>query len=186
VTPSFPAPEKTGKARHLVRGRPMPDIALAATSGGTISLAGRPGWVILFVYPWTGRPGVANPPDWDQIPGAHGSTPEAEGYRNLHRAFRDMETEVLGLSAQASDWQRELVDRLALPYQILSDEKLELQAALALPTFETGGTVYLERLTLALKDGCIERVFHPVHPPEAHPREVLAWLDEIVSRRPGR
>jgi hypothetical protein len=54
---------------------------------------------------------------------------------------------------------------------------------LRLPTFDAGGTAYLARLTLALKDGRIARTFYPVHPPDAHPREVLAWLNELVSRK---
>jgi hypothetical protein len=28
--------------------------------------------------------------------------------------------------------------------------------------------VYLKRLTLILRDGRIERVFYPVHPPDTH------------------
>lgn len=31
--------------------------------------------VLVFVYPRSGRPGVANPPGWDAIPGARGCTP---------------------------------------------------------------------------------------------------------------
>lgn len=33
------------------------------------------GPVLVFVYPRTGQPGVANPPGWDAIPGARGCTP---------------------------------------------------------------------------------------------------------------
>lgn len=34
--------------------------------------------VLVFVYPRTGQPGVANPPGWDAIPGARGCTPVSE------------------------------------------------------------------------------------------------------------
>ncbi len=34
----------------------------------------------------------------------------------------------------------------------------------------------IKRLTLIAKDGRIETVFYPVFPPDAHPKEVLAWL----------
>jgi peroxiredoxin len=179
---AFPAPVNDGGASHLVRGRPMPDIALPATVGGQVSFAEQRGWAVVFVYTWTGRPDVPNPPDWDRLPGAHGSTPQAEGFRNLHAAFRDYGADVFGLSVQPTDWQAELADRLVLPFALVSDAALRMQQALRLPTFQTGGVTYLKRLTLMLKDGRIERVFYPVHPPEAHPREALLWLEERVTR----
>ena len=51
----------------------------------SICRASRP--KLMIVYPWTGRPGHPNPPDWDVIPGAHGSTPELEGFRDRAAAF---------------------------------------------------------------------------------------------------
>ena len=182
MTWPFPAPADDGRARHLVRDRAMPDIALPTTDGGEVNFRALDGWAILFVYPWTGRPGLANPPGWDDIPGAHGSTPEAEGFRNLHRAFEQMGARVFGISGQATEWQREFAERLALPFALASDAGGQLREALALPTFETDGTVYLARLTIVIRNGQIVRTFYPVHPPDAHPREVLAWLNELVSR----
>ncbi len=184
MSAAFPAPVDDGGANHLVRGLAMPDIALPATTGEQVTLSARSGWTALFVYTWTGRPGVANPPDWDTIPGAHGSTPQAEGFRNLHPAFREHGVEVFALSVQPTDWQRELAERLALPFAVVSDAQLTLQCALRLPTFETAGVTYLKRLTLVLRDGRIEHVFYPVHPPEVHAREVLLWIEERVTRRP--
>src|SRR5262249_54198736 len=142
-----------GGARHLRRGQRMPSLDLPTTSGGSVNLARLPGLAIVYCYPWTGRPGLPNPPDWDDIPGAHGSTPEAEGFRDLHAGFRQVGAAVYGFSTQPTGYQRELVDRLQLPFEILSDEHLAFQRALALPTFTTGRVTYLKRLTLALKDG---------------------------------
>jgi peroxiredoxin len=172
-------PADDGAAWHLRRGRRLPDLALPATTGGCVNLARRNGRVILYCYPWTGRPGLPNPEGWDLIPGAHGSTPESEGFRDLYGGFRQVGAEVFGLSTQTSAYQRELVERLRLPFAILSDCTFALQRALSLPTFKTGGVTYLKRLTLALKDGAIERVYYPVHPPAAHAREVCAWLGMI-------
>jgi peroxiredoxin len=75
-----------------------------------------------------------------------------------------------GLSTQASAYQREMAERLRLPFALLSDANFALQGALALPTFRTGGVTYLKRLTLALKEApsnastipCIRRPRTPV------------------------
>ena len=172
----YPAPEDCGGARHLASGQHVPDLALQSTAGGEVSLAGLQGLAIVFVYPWTGRPGLPNPPNWDAFPGAHGSTPQAEGFRGLHAEFSALGTSVFGLSAQSSVDQRELANRLSLPFPLLSDAGRLFQRALALPVFETGGVTYLKRLTLVLSDGAIVRTFFPVHPPDAHAAEVLGWL----------
>jgi peroxiredoxin len=165
-----------GGARHLRRGRRMPDIELPTTGGPKVSFARLSGRSIVYCYPWTGRPGLANPPRWDDIPGAHGSTPQTEGFCALHAGFRQVGAEVFGLSTQRTDYQREMVERLRVPFEIVSDAAFEFQQALSLPTFTTGGVTYLKRLTLCLKDGRIERVYYPVGSPAAHAREVCAWL----------
>ena len=170
------APSDEGGARHLRRGRRIPDLELPTTAGRSINLARLAGTAVVYCYPWTGRPGLPNPPEWDDIPGAHGSTPEAEGFRDLYAGFRQVDAKVYGLSTQTTGYQRELVERLGLPFELVSDERFALQRALALPTFAAGGVVYLKRLTLALRDGRIERVYYPIPLPAAHAREVCAWL----------
>ncbi len=177
----WPAPADDGGANHLVPGTTMPDIALPTTSGSVVSLARQRGRSILFVYTWTGRPGLANPPGWDDIAGAHGSTSQLEGVRNLSSSFASLDATVYALSAQSSDWQREVAGRLLLDFELLSDEGLHFANALRLPTFETGGATYLRRLTLSIVDGRIDWVFYPVHPPDAHARDVLAWLTDHVG-----
>ena len=168
-----------GGAKHLKRGQRMPDIALPTTAGCGVNFAQLTGRTIVVCYPWTGQPGLPNPPGWDDIPGAHGSTPQMESFRDLHAGFLQVEARVFGLSTQPIAYQGEMATRLALPFEIVSDEDFALQRALALPLFETGGVRYLKRLTLAVRDGRIERVYYPVHAPAAHAREVCAWLGMI-------
>ena len=86
-----------------------------------------------------------------------------------------------GLSTQDTDYQREAVDRLHLPFPMLSDEAFALTHALQLPTFEAAGRTLLRRLTMVVRDGVVEKVFYPVFPPDGHAAEVLAWL----VRTPG-
>lgn len=174
----WPAPTDDGGARHLVAGLAMPDMRLPATPGGTVNLARRDGASVVFVYPWTGRAGLPDPPDWDHIPGAHGSTPEAEGFRDAYRGFKAQDCEVFGLSGQDEEHHGELSRRLRLPFALLSDAGLAFARALRLPAFETGGVAYLRRLTLVVRDGRLVHAIYPVHPPDRHAAEVLAGLQE--------
>jgi len=170
-------------AGHLEQNVLLPDVALPSTLGGTLNLSAQFGTVVVYFYPWTGRPGLADPPGWDDIPGAHGSTPETEGFRDRYPAFQDRDVVVLGISTQPSEYQRELAGRLNIPFAILSDEAFVFQKALKLPTFETGSVVYLRRLTLIVRHGRIEHVFYPVPAPADHALEVLNWLKQ--ARAPG-
>lgn len=80
------------------------------------------------------------------------------------------------MSSQDSDYQREVVARLRLPFAMLSDSELALADTLGLPTFEAAGMTLFKRLTLVISDGTIEHVFYPVFPPNEHAQQVLAWL----------
>lgn len=168
-------PEDDGAADHLP-GRALPAIALPSTAGSDVRLDELPGLTVLFCYPRTGRPDEELPPGWNAIPGARGCTPEACGFRDRHQRFADLDARVLALSTQSSDYQRELADRLQLPFPVLSDERLELTRALGLPTFETSGWTLLKRLTLVIDEGKVEHVFYPVFPPDSHAVAVLDWL----------
>ena len=176
MTWPHPAPDDDSGAKHLISGLALPNIALASTDGGVVNLRAVPGVVVAFVYPWTGRPGLPNPPRWDDIAGAHGSTPEAEGFRDLYAKFAAQGAKVVGISSQDSGHQREFALRTRLPFPLLSDAAFAFADALNLPRFETGGETYLKRLTIAAEAGRIVKAFYPVHPPDLHAAEVLAWL----------
>ena len=167
---------------HLVPGLALPRMSLPATTGREICIADAPGTSVLIVYPWTGRPGVPNPPNWDDIPGAHGSTPELEGFRDLAGEFATLNVRLFGLSPQTTNWQREMAARLRLPFPILSDAQGDFASALSLPSFATGGESYLKRLTLVGSSGTIETLFFPVPDPASHAREVLRWISENAAR----
>jgi peroxiredoxin len=173
---SLPRPLDDGAAGHLTSGMTFPAIGLPATDGVEVTLAALTGRSVVIVYPWTGRPGHPNPPDWDAIPGAHGSTPELEGFRDRHADFTRLGVRLFGLSRQTTEYHRELATRLALPFPILSDAGGRFAAALRLPSFTTGGEIYLKRLTLLIEDGRIGAVFYPVCDPARHANEVLRWF----------
>lgn len=163
----------------LTPGFSLPPIALPASDGSVITLGTLPGRTVVAVYPWTGRPGVPDPPGWDDIPGAHGSTPELEGFRDVFRRLSKTGARLYGLSGQAGEHQREMAVRLALPFPILSDEGGSFAQALDLPTFSAGGDSYLKRLTFAVNDGRIEHVFYPVENPGGHALVIVKWLEGV-------
>ena len=174
----LPEPSDDGACAHLP-GRAVPRIALPATNGELVVLADLPGRTVVFAYPRTGRPGEPLPtPDWDQIPGARGCTPETCGFRDHHAELAGLGARVFGLSTQDTGYQAELAERLALPFPILSDAGLALTRALELPTFAAAGETLLRRFTLVLRDGTCEHAFYPVFPPDGHAAEVVAWLGE--------
>jgi len=177
-TTTFPVPEDDGAAKHLIAGTRLPDVALVATRGASVNLARYQERAVVFVYPMTGAPGIANPPDWDTIPGAHGSTPEAEGFRDTHAEFELLGYDVFGVSAQSPDDQRAFAARSGIPYLLLSDAGFAFADALGLPRFDTGGVSYLKRLTMIVRNGVIYRVIYPVHPPGSHARELLRSLKQ--------
>lgn len=173
---SLPPPEDDGAARHLT-GLRMPSILLAATDGSTIDLSALSGLVVVYAYPRTGRPDEANPDGWDAIPGARGCTPQTCAFRDHFAELRSLGVDwVFGLSSQDSEYQREMAERLHLPFPILSDSSLALTQALQLPVFETHGMVLHKRLTAVLRDGLVEKVFYPVFPPDRNAAEIVEWL----------
>jgi peroxiredoxin len=172
----YQVPDDDGLAAHLKCELRLPVIELKSTIGGAIDLSAVEGRSVVFVYPWTGRPGVADPPNWDHIPGAHGSTPQAIGFRDLQASFAALGVGVFGLSSISPEWQSEFAMRNALSYPLLSDEALLFADSLRLPRFETGGMTFLKRLTLVCRDGAIEDVVYPVHPPDRHAADLLQRL----------
>jgi peroxiredoxin len=175
----LPEPEDDGAASHLL-GRPMPALALLSTSGGKVLVDLVPEGadrLLLYAYPRTGRPGEPPlTPDWDLIPGARGCTPESCGFRDHGAELWDAGAAVAGVSTQSTEDQLEVVERLGLPFPLLSDGDLQLTHALGLPTHVVAGHTLLKRLTLVVRDARIEHVFYPVFPPDTHAANVLAWL----------
>jgi len=172
---NLPVPVDDGAAAHLM-GLSLPDLELLCTDGSSINLAELPGRHVIYIYPMTGRPGVPLPDGWDVIPGARGCTPQSCSFKDHFVELQRLRTGVFGLSTQASDYQREARDRLHLPFELLSDSELKLEALLQLPTFTVAGMELYKRLTLIAEDGVIVKVFYPVFPPDRNADDVLDWL----------
>ena len=172
----LPVPVDDGAADHLA-GLQLPPVQLPSTAGRVVDVSalGR-GRTVLYCYPRTGRPDRPVPDGWDAIPGARGCTPESCGFRDHAGELTALGAAVFGISAQTTEEQREAAERLRLPFELLSDSRLELASALRLPTFQFESSTLIKRLTLVVRDGVIEHVFYPVFPPDRHAEEVVQWL----------
>lgn len=176
----LPVPTDDGACSHLL-GMKLPSISLPSTDGDMLNLANGTGYVVVYCYPMTGRPDRALPAGWDQIPGARGCTPQSCSFRDHFGELRSHGASVVGLSTQASDYQREAAERLHLPFPLLSDEHLEFARALDLPTFIVDDMKLIKRITLIAKSGRIEKVFYPVFPPTESAQNVLDWLGAQID-----
>jgi peroxiredoxin len=174
---AIPAPANDGAAAHL-KGAAVPSVPLEATDAAMVDLSALKGRVVVFAFPRTGEPGKpALVDDWDMIPGARGCTPQTCSFRDLFKDLRSAGAgHVFGLSTQDHAYQREMAQRLHLPFTVLSDEQLALTRALDLPTMQVAGLTLIRRLALIIDDARITHVFYPVFPPDTNGPDVLAWL----------
>jgi len=175
---NLPRPVDDGGADHL-RGMSMPQVSLRSTAGRQVDLSNLSApRTVIYCYPMTGVPGKPLPEGWDMIPGARGCTPQTCSFRDHHQELLQLGAEVFGLSTQTTEYQREMSERLHLPFEVLSDAEFRFCDAMRLPTFEVGGMRLVKRLTLVVRGGRVEHVFYPVFPPNGSANQVLRWLGD--------
>jgi peroxiredoxin len=171
----LPIPEDDGACAHLTGFR-LPSLNLPSTAGHDIDLQALPGRTVVYIYPRTGRPDQEPPDGWNAFPGARGCTPQSCSFRDHKAELQALGANIFGLSTQDTAYQREAVERLHLPFELLSDEDFAFVQALRLPTFELADERFVKRITLILRDGAVEKVFYPVFPPDENVLQVLQWL----------
>ena len=177
---NLPVPEDDGGSSHLI-GVKIASIELRSTNGLKVDLGSIKGKVVIYCYPMTGRPDVPLPDGWDEIPGARGCTPQSCSYRDHYKEFQELGVEVYGLSTQTTDYQQEMVARLSLPFNVLSDSQMELTQAINLPTFVVTGMVLLKRLTMVVEDSVIKAGHYPVFPSDRDPDWVLDYFGKMST-----
>lgn len=176
LPPNLPEPIDDGRCAHLP-GLDAPGIELPTTAGRLINFrqeAAAP--TVVFFYPRTGEPGKPSPADWDMIPGARGCHHHFCGFRNLHEDFKKLGFKVFAASSQRTAYQKEFVERMHIPFEVISDDQFQLTDALSLPTFEYNSMRLICRLTLILNEKKIVRAFYPVFPPDKNAAAVLDWI----------
>lgn len=175
----LPIPQDDDAAMHLI-GMTLPNISRMATDGNHVDPSSHKDFLVIYCYPMTGQPDVPLPDGWDQIPGARGCTPQSCAFRDHYQELKALKAEVLGLSTQKTDYQKEMAERLHLPFAVLSDSDLTFQKALDLPTFVAAGMTLLKRLTIIAKNGKIVAVHYPIFPSDSDP----AWVIDYLKHQP--
>jgi peroxiredoxin len=171
----LPIPKDDGATAHL-KGMRLPSVSLLATNGLSIDIGAMQGWLVIYCYPMTGQPNVALPDGWDQIPGARGCTPQSCSFRDHYQELQNLGAEVIGLSVQTTEYQKEMVERLHLPFPVVSDANYQFQKALNMPTFVAAGMTLLKRATLIAHNGVIKAVHYPIFPSDSDPAWVINYL----------
>jgi len=177
IPKNLPVPQDDGACNHLL-GMFLPSLNLSSTSGQTVNLAQVNDWVVIYCYPMTGKPGQTLPLGWIQIPGAAGCTPQSCSFRDHYEELQALNTKVFGISIQTTEVQKEAVERLHLPFELLSDASLKFAQSLRLPMFEVEGLQLIKRVTLIAYKAKIVKYFYPVFPPDKNIDDVIAWLQK--------
>ncbi len=173
----LPVPVDDGACDHLV-GMRLPAVQLTSSAGRAVDMSRLVGLTVIYIYPMSGEDDSVLPDDWDSIPGARGCTPQSCSFRDHQNELAGLGAKVFGLATQSPEYLRGEVDRIHLPYELLSDRHLAFKGALSLPLFDitVAGMHILKRVTLICQDDEIIHVFYPVFPPDKSADQVIEWL----------
>ncbi len=172
----FPIPVDDGASSHL-QNIQIPSISLQNQEGNLLRLDRTDTFrMIFYFFPMTGRPDMPLPKEWNRIPGANGCTLETCKFRDHYFDLIGLNAVPIGISTQNVEYNKEMTKRLAVPFDILSDENLELKNALNLPTFTIKNKMYLKRLTLIIEKKIVKKVFYPIYPISEHINDLIRWL----------
>ena len=164
---------------NTLKNKNFPNISLPNQDGNLLNLHRLDTFrMVLYFYPMTGRPDKPLPDNWNNIPGAKGCTIQTCLFRDNYDEIMSLNAVPIGISSQGVDDNKEMTNRLKIPYDVLSDERLELSNALNIPTFLVSSNIFLKRITLIVEKKIIKKVFYPINNINKHIEEVLKWLKE--------
>ena len=173
---NLPVPKDDGACNHLTNYQ-IPSVSLLNQDGNLLKLNRLDTFrIVLYCFPMTGRPDKPLPTNWNSIPGARGCTLQTCSFRDHYDKLVYLNSIPIGVSTQTVDDLKEMVKRLHIKYDVLSDNNLELSKKLKLPTFKVDNKMFLKRLTLIIEKSVIKKFFYPIFPPNKHINEVLEWL----------
>lgn len=172
----LPIPKDDGSSDHL-KNLKIPSIALPNQDGHLLKLNRSDTFrIVLYCYPMTGSPNRLLPDSWNLIPGASGCTSETCSIRDNYDQILNLNAIPIGITTQSFEDIKEMVLRLKVNHDVLSDIHLDFANQLKLPTFKIENKVFLKRLTLIIEKSIIKKTFYPIFPANKHIYEVIEWL----------
>ncbi len=151
-------------------GEKAPDFTLTSTNGTDLTLSEYEGKnVVLYFYPK------------DMTPGC---TTEACDFRDQNDLFKELNTVVLGVSADPVEKHQKFTEKHSLPFPLLADEDHQVAEAYgAWQLKKNFGKEYMgiQRSTIVIdQDGKISKVWPKVKV-DGHVDEVLAYVKENLA-----
>lgn len=172
---NLPVPIDDGACDHL-EGMSLPSLTFGSTNG-SIVLSDLPETTVIYIYPRSSADAV-DPVGWDDIPGARGCSPQGCAFRDHQSELLALGTHVFGLATQDVPYLQSEVERLHLPFPLISDSNLQLNEKLSIPFLEMqiDDVSFYKRITLIIRQGRIVKVFYPVFPPDKNAEDVITWI----------
>jgi peroxiredoxin Q/BCP len=147
-------------------GKKAPDFSLVGSDGKRHSLGDYAGkTIVLYFYPKDNTPGC---------------TKEACSFRDFHKDFESLNAVVLGVSRDSLSSHDKFIEKLGLPFVLLSDPEAEVMKC-----YGAFGekTMYGKKVTGTIRstavigpDGTVLRHWPQIKKADAHPKEVLDFL----------
>lgn len=156
--------------------KPFPKLSFKSTSGIKVPAEINSVWMVIYIHPMISNSLDDLPKGWMNIPGAVGCTDQSCLFKDVYSDMIEFNTEIFGISTQPIQQQKVAKNRLGLPFDLMSDEKLLLKEKLHLPTFIVENKEYYKRLTLVLRKGTIQKVYYPVMNPHENLEDVFHFI----------
>ena len=171
-------PENDNTCAHLFN-MSLPQISLPNQEGNLLKLYRSDTFrLVLYFYPMTGNPKKKLPHNWENIPGTSGCTLQNCCFRDNYENLVQLNALPIGISTQSIEEIKEMILRLGIQFDVLSDFKQELINYFSLPTFEVEKKIYFKRLTLIVEKNIIKKVFYPINDAHKHIDEIIKWLNK--------
>lgn len=123
--PETPTEEST-KEKELEIGDQIPDMTLQDQNGKDVKLrdvGSKSKYLVIFAYPKASTPGC---------------TRQAKGFQTNLKEFKELDTQIFGLSADSSAAQLRFADKQGLEYSLLADTSSKLIRILGAKKYPSG------------------------------------------------